>query len=181
MSREQAAALTAHPSTPAAAVRSLSAQVRAAGPGLLVLHYELEADLPRLRVPAPGRRQRTDGLWKHTCFEAFVLPAGGSAYREFNFSPSGDWAAYTFTQHRQGMADAELPEVPQIEARQETGRLLLDCRVAWPAPGAPVNLRVGLAAVIETDDGRISYWAARHAPDKPDFHHPESFILELTT
>ena len=39
--------------------------------------------------------------------------------------------------------------------------------------------RMGVSTVIETVDGAISYWALAHPPDKPDFHHPESFVLEL--
>jgi hypothetical protein len=39
--------------------------------------------------------------------------------------------------------------------------------------------RLGLSAVIETVDGFFSYWALAHPSDKPDFHHPDSFILEL--
>ena len=37
----------------------------------------------------------------------------------------------------------------------------------------------GLTAVIETLDGAISYWALAHPAEKPDFHHPDSFILIL--
>ena len=39
--------------------------------------------------------------------------------------------------------------------------------------------RIGLSAVIEEEDGTISYWALRHAPGKPDFHHPDAFAMEL--
>lgn len=39
--------------------------------------------------------------------------------------------------------------------------------------------RVGLSAVIEETDGTKSYWALRHPPGKPDFHHPDCFALEL--
>jgi hypothetical protein len=40
-------------------------------------------------------------------------------------------------------------------------------------------LRVGLSAVIEANDGTLSYWALKHPAAKPDFHHPDSFVLEL--
>ena len=56
-----------------------------------------------LLVPAPAPPVRTDGLWRHTCFEAFIAPAGSSEYWEYNFSPSGAWAAYHFTAYRTGM------------------------------------------------------------------------------
>jgi hypothetical protein len=181
MSREHVAALIPHPTTPVVAVRSLSAWVHADGPGRLVLQYRLEAELARLRVPAVGPGQRADGLWKHTCFEAFVAVAGETAYRELNFSPSGDWAAYEFSAYRQGMASAHLLALPHIEVSQGRSRLQLDVQVAWPAGGEQQILRVGLAAVIEADDGSLSYWAAKHTPGKkPDFHHPESLALELS-
>jgi hypothetical protein len=36
-----------------------------------------------------------------------------------------------------------------------------------------------VSAVVETLDGALSYWALRHPPGKPDFHHADSFALEL--
>ena len=43
--------------------------------------------------------------------------------------------------------------------------------------------RLGLSAVIEEqgpDDTHVkSYWALAHFADKPDFHHPGAFTLEL--
>jgi hypothetical protein len=41
------------------------------------------------------------------------------------------------------------------------------------------HLRIALAAVIEDEKGRFSYWGLRHAPGKPDFHHPDGFALEV--
>ena len=32
---------------------------------------------------------------------------------------------------------------------------------------------------IEDEAGALSYWALRHPPGKPDFHHPAGFALEL--
>ena len=42
-----------------------------------------------------------------------------------------------------------------------------------------LHLRLGAAAVLEDDNGRLSYWALCHPPGKPDFHHPDGFVLEL--
>jgi hypothetical protein len=39
--------------------------------------------------------------------------------------------------------------------------------------------RLGVSAVIEESDGAKSYWALKHAPGKPDFHHADSFAYEL--
>ena len=41
------------------------------------------------------------------------------------------------------------------------------------------SLRLGLSAVIEATDGSLSYWALRHPPGKPDFHHIDAFDLQL--
>src|SRR5256885_16422013 len=61
--------------------------------------YALEGDLSQLRIPSA----RAGGnLWQHTCFEIFISRAGMDAYYEFNFSPSGEWAAYAFHRYRDG-------------------------------------------------------------------------------
>lgn len=39
--------------------------------------------------------------------------------------------------------------------------------------------KFGLSAVVEETDGTKSYWALRHPPGVPDFHHPDCFALEL--
>ncbi len=38
---------------------------------------------------------------------------------------------------------------------------------------------IALSAVIEETDGTKSYWALRHPPGPPDFHHPDCFALTL--
>src|ERR1700733_5142479 len=93
--------LTAHPSTPNGAVRSARVQVRAEAPDILVFHYSLDADMSRVSDPPIGAGHRSDLLWKHTCFEAFIASADGPGYHEFNFSPSHDWAIYRFSAYRE--------------------------------------------------------------------------------
>jgi hypothetical protein len=178
----QSAVLTAHPSTPNRAVRSLGVQVQEQETGILVFQYLLDADMSSVRVPPSGAGGRADALWKHTCFEAFVAPAKGPGYLEFNFSPSLDWAIYRFSAYREGMSPAEIGEAPEISLRrgddglefQSAVRLgqLADLRDAR-------HLRIALAAVIEDENGRLSYWGLRHPPGKPDFHHPHGFALEV--
>jgi hypothetical protein len=177
-------ALTAHPSTSTDVVRSMEVLVQGGSSGQLDLYYCLEADLSRLVVPAAtaGSGDRTDGLWKHTCFEAFVTHDRTRSYCELNFSPSRQWAAYSFSAYREGMSPTVLDGAPRIVVRRLPQRLELDASVHLPDTihtGAAPVIRLAIAAVIEEDNGRLSYWAARHAPGKPDFHHPDAFILEL--
>jgi hypothetical protein len=176
------AVLTAHPSTPNEAVRSFGVQVRAQEPGILVFQYSLDADMSRVRVPLSGVGGRADALWKHTCFEAFVAPADAPGYHEFNFSPSLDWAIYRFSAYREGMSPAEIGRAPEISVRRgDDGlELLAAVRLGHVADLRDARrLRIALAAVIEDEHGRLSYWGLRHPPGKPDFHHPNGFVLEV--
>ena len=147
----------------------------------LVLHYRLRGDPRAVRWPPAGDGGRADGLWKHTCFEAFLRGPSGESYLELNLAPSTQWAAYRFEGYRRGMAQAELAAPPRIEVRSAPGRFELTATVDLGRAAALVEgpWRLGLSTVIEAADGRTSYWALAHPPGKPDFHHPDCFALEL--
>jgi hypothetical protein len=149
-----------------------------AASGSLSLTFALEADLSRLRIPEPRVSRWTDGLWRHTCFEAFVMAGKGPGYREFNFSPSSEWAAYTFHSYREG-EELGVELDPGIEVHRTGERLELDAEIRrdFLPPGR--SLQLGLSAVLEDADGVLSYWALQHAPGKPDFHHTDAFALQL--
>lgn len=127
-----------------------------------------------LRVPEAAEPVRTDELWRTTCFELFVRARGQEAYREFNFSPSGAWAAYAFDGYRSGMRPLELAAAPVITRDVEGWNVLLG-GAAMPAG----EVSVGLTAVIEEIDGTKSYWALAHPAGPPDFHDPACFALDL--
>jgi hypothetical protein len=174
--------LTAHPSTPNDNVRSLGVQLQAEEPDILVFQYSLVADMSRVRVPLSGNSGRADALWEHTCFEAFVAAADAPGYHEFNFSPSLDWAIYRFSAYREGMLPAEIDRAPEISVGRSDDGLELKSAVRLghlAGLGDVRHLRIALAAVIEDDNGRLSYWGLRHPPGKPDFHHPNGFALEV--
>jgi hypothetical protein len=175
--------LTAHPSTPPSdAVRGVEVRIQQEAGDVLSFAYSLHADLARVRIPPNRAAQRTDGLWKHTCFEAFVVTSGEPAYTELNFSPSSEWAAYIFSGYREGMKPLNIEQPRPMRIR--SGPHGLDLHVVVRRLDAPereegARSRVGLAAVIEEIDGRISYWSIQHPAGKPDFHSPEAFALEL--
>jgi hypothetical protein len=178
----QHAVLTAHPSTCNNAVRRLGVELRAEESDILVIQYSLDADMSRVRVPIGGAGGRADALWKHTCFEAFATSIDAAGYYEFNFSPSLDWAVYRFSAYREGMAIAEMGRAPTISVRRcESGLELHSAVRVGHLPGLrdAHRLRFALAAVIEDEEGRFSYWGLRHAPGKPDFHHPDGFSMEV--
>ena len=174
--------LHCHPATPAPAVRALTARARRTAEGL-TLTFLLQGDIARLRIARPQTQPAyTERLWEQTCFEAFIARAGEAGYREFNFAPSGDWAIYAFSAYRTPLALDPLP-APRIVAQQTDGRLELDVHLAHASlPCGNGAWDIGLSAVVEAadlGDGRHSYWALRHAAERPDFHRRESFTLRL--
>jgi hypothetical protein len=174
--------LLCHPSTPERAVRGIAAFARRKASGLLDVGFRLDADVSRLRIPAPSSPRVAARLWQHTCFETFVAIDDRPAYHELNFAPSGEWAAYAFRGYRDGGTLVDEALAPAIELRTTEGRLELDAviRLDRLSPAPPrASLRIGLSAVIEANDGALSYWALRHPPGKPDFHHAEAFALRL--
>jgi len=153
-------------------------------PDTLVFQYVLRAEMSRIRVPALQPSERVNGLWKHTCFEAFIAATGVPGYYELNFSPSQQWAVYRFTAYRDGMSPVDIVTPPQVIVRRYEDRLEVDAMIRLfdlTVLQAARTLKLALSAVVEDDSGTLSYWALKHAPDKPDFHHPDGFVLELLT
>lgn len=170
---------------PAAALGTVLATMHAEADGSAVFEFRIEGrDLRQLRLPSPAPAGAADELWKHTCFEAFLAVRGEAAYREFNFSPSGQWAAYAFRAWRERIADFVPAATPLVEAEHSHERLILRARVpAALLPTAPpgTELQVGLAAVVEDRSGKLEYWAVRHVAAQADFHARETFVLMLKT
>ena len=170
--------LLPHPTHSSAIVESLLADVSwERAQGLRVI-YRCTAKPGHVMIPAPASSGFTDGLWQHTCCELFVAEADSTAYREFNFAPSGAWAVYAFAACRERIA--LIPEVsPSVRFDS--------CGEGWtltayiPAALLPMTgaLQLGLSAVIEGEDGTLNYHALAHPQPAPDFHDRRSFVLSL--
>jgi hypothetical protein len=170
--------LACHPETPSQAMQGIEAAVGTERGGVLTLAFTLEGDVSGLRIPESRSSRRASGLWRHTCFEVFVMVEEGPGYREFNFSPSGGWAVYAFRDYRDG-SESGVELTPGIVVRQTANRLELDAEIHpdFLPPGR--LLRLGLSAVVEDTDGGLSYWALKHPPGKPDFHHADAFAYQV--
>ena len=173
--------LVPHPTTPPAnpifkvwATVELSASF-----GLMAtanIWFAVQAPVSRFVMPVADEPSRTDELWKTTCCEAFLRVAGGYTYREWNFAPSGQWAAYDFQNYRDGMTKPDVGAPPYVRVEDN---------LTWWTLGATIAVETGkswdvnLTAVLEERDGTKSYWALAHPPEKPDFHMPDCFIGKL--
>lgn len=151
--------------------------------GELRLAYLMTGDLTNLKIPASVSTAAADGLWQHTCFEAFIAARGDAAYHEFNFSPSGQWAMYRFDAYRTRDITWSAPAPPVVRWRSQTNRLALDAVLETghlPPLGYVRSWDVGLAAVVESSSGRLSYWALSHPTERPDFHDRRAFLASAS-
>ena len=170
--------LQCHPATPCAAARTLTASVAPGPDSGWHLSFVLTGDIGRLRIPAPARQPAAAaGLWRHTCFEAFVGDPESARYHEFNFSPSGEWAADVFSAERLRAPDATPLPAPRIACARDAGWLRLDVDLPAAAlPATPGGWLLGLSAVVESADGSLSYWAQAHPAARPDFHRRDGWM-----
>lgn len=179
-------ALVCHPATSVPDGWCLRARLAWSQDGALKLDYRLRAPRRALSIPPPAVPSRQDGLWWHSCCEAFIGVPGETGYREFNFSPSGEWAVYAFADYR-----APLPLSPVVgedtapgikcERRRHEWRLLARIPsdlLPTRQPGQALSL--GLTAVVEDKGGGLTYWALGHPCPRPDFHHPGGRALTLS-
>lgn len=168
--------LHCHPDTPASQVTSVEVEITMTDPDDVLLTFIVQpAD--GVKLPEPAAPARTDGLWQATCFELFVA-MGDHGYVEFNLAPSSQWAAYLFDGYREGMQAWDVAVAPHVEVERKSGALSVaaDIDLTGTLPGP---LKIALSAVIEELDGTKSYWALRHPPGRPDFHHPDCFVRQL--
>jgi len=172
--------LRLHPGSSCLAVTHMEVEIARPQASTLVFVYVLTGRISAVAMPPAVASARTDELWRHTCFEAFV--GAGIAYYEFNFAPSTHWAAYRFSSYRTGMRVATEISAPQIAVQSSLERYTLQASLELDQLLFPrgTMLRLGLSAVIEENSGHRSYWALAHPTGKADFHHSDCFTMKLS-
>ena len=157
---------------------SITAEARRPKANTLSLWFTISGDQSSIELGRGEDTARADGLWQHTCFEAFVRSGKGQGYFELNFTASNQWAAYRFDDYRDGMRNLDC-STPSLNSAS------IGTMVSFGADFLLDHLsgidvwQIGLSAVIEETDDTKSYWALAHPPGKPDFHHPTCFAAEL--
>ena len=170
--------LQCHPMSEKGFVDAIAVHVDRAEGGCLTIKFTLHGVIDRVHFPEATQPERTDGLWKDTCFELFCGRADDGSYVEFNFAPSGQWAAYAFTGYREGMTELACTQ-PHIDCTAGEGIFEMTVTVDLPESLRAVDAMAGFSAVIADKHGRIAYWALAHPPGKADFHHKDCFALQL--
>ena len=171
--------LVPHPATPPSEPFKVWANVDYVGSlgavGTANIWFGIGAPAARFVISDPGEPERTDELWKTTCFEAFLRIPGTDAYREWNFAPSGQWAAYDFSAYREGRSDADVTP-PYIRMEDNFTWWTLGATIAVDAEP---DWALGLSAILEEKGGSKSYWALAHPDGEPDFHDAGCFAAHL--
>lgn len=168
--------LVSHPDFPPNLVTRVGVQIEWDQEGAIWLEYCVHG-AKALALPPRTTPRRAEELWNTTCFELFCTKPDLVGYYEFNFSPSFEWAAYAFDGYRAGRKDLPV-ENPEIEISPADEFFFLAAE-PWPSDLIRGADKLAPTAIIEEKDGTKSYWALKHPPGAPDFHHPDCFALEL--
>lgn len=128
-----------------------------------------------LDLPFNPKGKRVHELWKNTAFEFFLSEKADGPYFEFNFSTSGDWNAYQFSDTRQAMSPLRMtpPELSYSELKQDqdsdvTQTFRVTLNLDFQHNFSP---RLCLMpAVLKLKTNALTYWSHLHGKEKPDFH-----------
>lgn len=167
--------LKSHPAFMPGEVTGVSVRWSLLKDGRLMLRYRVDG-CKELELPEFRGRGRGLELWKKTCFELFLYDGEGR-YREYNFSPSGQWAAYAFAGYRMGVEDFEPLRSPEIASA--SGEIVYMMTVFINARELREAQQAAVSAVVMEDGGRPSYWALAHNKLEPDFHDPACFRIAV--
>ncbi len=146
----------------------------------LKILYKLEG-VSQIIIPQKANfPTRQDTLWEHTCFEFFIGLKDLTKYWEFNLSPAGDWNVFRFSNYRQDMSEEVAFESLPFHVLQQANSLQLQSEVDLNQIISPEqSLAVGVTTVIKDQKQQLSYWALTHRAKEADFHHRDSFLINL--
>lgn len=144
----------------------------------LEISYILSGPLNLLEIPAREKNpQGKEGLWETTCFEAFFSTPGSFNYKEFNFSPSGNWWIGGFENYRVRSNEKNKTPSPRLSWAQKSDNLA-ELNVVLNSAHFDKgfrNLEWSLAAILKLKTGEKIHFALEHLAEKPDFHIRSSF------
>ena len=146
----------------------------------LLLSYSLVGDISSLVIPkSVSQPKRTEGLYRHTCFEMFLLDSSGK-YLEWNFSPSGDWCIFNFDKYRTRSSHTFATEASFRIYKTSMSADSLSLKVNLHLNEIKLKAtRLGVFAVLEHANKKLSYWALGHGKEKADFHDAKFYAISL--
>ncbi len=125
-------------------------------------------------TPLEGRHMN---LWQNTCFEVFLQPdtLPLRKYFEVNLSVNKAWNVFAFEDYRTPQPPTEFVGAEILKFKVDSENLKV--RIKFNGLNF-TKLKVSCCAVVALKDLGTTYWSIKHADQKPNFHHFESFITE---
>ncbi|MFN8369755.1 MAG: hypothetical protein U0T83_03915 [Bacteriovoracaceae bacterium] len=146
---------------------------------LLDLKYSVLGNIQNLQLEAPVLQpQRTEELWKKSCFEIFLNNNLEHDYVEFNFSSSKNWNSYIFDNYRVKNSYLQLPSFPKINTYTNDQTFTMNVSVEFNYKNFnKVNqLFISPTVILQHNNNAQSFWAIKHTKNHPDFHVKDSFF-----
>ena len=147
----------------------------------LSISYNLTGPLEDLIIAPPAAEPaRQWVLWERTCFEFFLARQNAASYWEGNLSPAGHWNVFRLSDYRQGIQEEPAFQALPFQVQRQPEALVLTVNLDLTAivPGDQ-PLELGVSAVLQPRDGRLSFWALTHKGDEPDFHNRQGFVIKI--
>jgi len=152
----------------------------------LQIELSLKGPMGELIWPAVNPNPKfTDGLWESTCLEVFLAEREKPAYFEWNFSPSGDFAFYSFSDYRKPNRLNSSAIIPKLQWNSSNLDLRFGERELSLLGIDLSKVEANITAVLRHQkSGEKSYWALSHGglgqtgneeKVQPNFHSRENF------
>jgi len=146
----------------------------------LSLSFYVTGNIESLKLPKTiDRPHREDELWNTTCFELFLSQDNLPRYHEFNYSPSGHWQSYSFTQYRAGKNECKHLTLIKSQLSKEPNKLCINLELAYASHDIVTNnMKMGISCVLHDLSGAYHYYSLGHSL-KADFHNKRFHLLNL--
>jgi len=141
--------------------------------------YNIKGDIRSLNLPKYNPEGRRHFLWLDTCFELFLKIDGDPHYYEFNFSPFQSFNIFHFAYYRAPMIESNDFNVALSPAIISDDSLSFNCSITPQLKLDYTKINFLPTVVIKKKGGDVSYWAAKHSLEKPDFHDPTTHDFRL--
>ncbi len=137
---------------------------------------------------ATAGSNRTDELWKSTCFEWFLKSSKSKKYWEFNSAPTGLWNFYELDDYRTNLKVSALIDAPKITVLHPPSggnayqfKVEINLKNLFAKENELIkNGYFAVTSVIQWRSGEVSYFSLQHPSNKPDFHSNAGFTISLS-
>ncbi len=147
----------------------------------LQLTYKLTGNLEKLHWPEANTEQvRELNLWEDTCFELFLSIPDKKHYYEFNFSPSGNWHSFSFSDYRKDRRASREIQLVSSNVIKDAKTASVTVCVEHLFPDRVRYLELGVCAILHRHPSEHHYYALGHGKEKPDFHLRDHHTIDMT-